>query len=80
MFERLVMAEKTRQCLCLCFSLASGQIGAEINSSSGPRLLGKDNERYYSGKQLTLTPFSLNLQCYIERPDPIDYVTRWCGQ
>ena len=58
MFERLVMAEKTRQCLCLCFSMASGQFGAKINSSSGPRLLGKDNERDYSGKQLTLTPFS----------------------
>ena len=57
MFERLVMAEKTRQCLCLCFSMASGQFGAKINSSSGPRFLGKDNERDYSGKQLTLTPF-----------------------
>ena len=57
MLERLVMAEKTHQCLCLCFSMASGQIGAEINSSSGPRLLGKDNERYYSEKQLVLIPF-----------------------
>ena len=57
MFERLVMAEKTRQCLCLCFSMASGQISAEINSSLGPRLLGKENERYYSEKQLVLIPF-----------------------
>ena len=57
MFERLVMAERTRQCLCLCFSMASGQISAEINSSWGPRLLGKENERYYSGKQLVLIPF-----------------------
>ena len=57
----------------LVFMLFHG-ISAEINSSLGPRLLGKDNERDYYGKQLVLTPFSLNLQCYIERPDPIDSI------